>query len=189
MKNNSFSQQLNDCEYMRSLAGVGGYLASDKRTEFTDKAIERYLTIKGLGPNAIVFMLLSKVGKSLMAEVTSSTSTAQFIELLKKHFPNPMTVLTGLLNDSGVSYTIAEAGMLKYLRAKGIIKEKSEIFNHTTDGHSKFWNARPLGGGDWEITYGRIGKEESPQGTKIYNTEEYEKLKREKLLKGYRRIS
>lgn len=60
-------------------------------------------------------------------------------------------------------------------------------YEHTTEGHNKFWEVEQVSPTQVEARWGKIGK--APQGTKKYPLAGIEKLMQEKVDKGYKLVS
>jgi len=196
---------------------VGGYLGSADRTMFRDKAMETYLRIKGLRDNGIAFILAGKDGSKMMALINESTSPNEFIEKMKSTFSNPLTTVYEIVYESGIKSLspikdipnetnkeeIEEAIKL-FIRmkrdgvkapapkAKAPTRENSweGRYEHTTDGHDKFWEINQNAWRKYSFTarWGKNGR--PPQGTKDdYGYDDAVKLVREKLAKGYVKIN
>jgi len=61
----------------------------------------------------------------------------------------------------------------------------NERYENTEDGHSKFWELKSTKGG-YKAFWGKIGAK--PAGPKFYTKEEAEKIKAQKIKKGYSKV-
>jgi len=206
-----FSNEVINSEYFKNYASknpVGGYIGYPQRNVDRDELIEMFLKSKGLQPNGISLMLASVYARKIVEKLKDEDSLTTFMELVRRYFTeDPIMLIKDTLEACNIK--ISPIGKeLTQQNVDEIEKMVSEIarVNHSpkpakktgydfegryemTEGtHNKFWEVHSNPNGTFTASWGRIERG-TQQSKDDYTLDKIQEVVRQKLGKGYRKVS